>query len=443
MGTSAVPEPVRRRGLMLASISTFLAWALEYYDFLIYFSLIPYISELFFPKSEPMAALLYTLLVFAVGYFARPLGAIFFGHVGDRYGRRNSLLGDAITMAIATIVIALLPTYAQIGIWAPILLTIFRFIQGFGYGGEAGGGVVWALEFASPKWRGLVNGVLNSSMSVATLLATGLLLLVSMYYPLGIIGWRILFLSGAVVVIVGLFIRLAAPESILWERKKEEGRLVKVPLATAIRKYWFSLLLVILINLGLTFVFYAGYGFVTTFTKLLSSYLPELQKAFVQLTYVPLMIGSLGGIIGNTFGGYLTDIFGRKKMLIIPTAVLLVLIYPLYLSLTTLSIPIMATSLALIYFIFTLSATVQTAYFSEIFPTEVRWSGIGFGWNLNAAIGSLSPTFALLIYGYLMGIHTNPVVSAALAPSIVVMIGAAMTILGASLGPETVRKQLD
>ncbi len=173
---------------MLASISTFFAWALEYYDFLIYFSLIPYISELFFPKSSPVAALLYTLLVFAVGYFARPLGAIFFGHIGDKYGRRNALLGDAVTMAVATIAIASLPTYSEVGVLAPILLTIFRFLQGFGYGGEAGGGVVWALEFASPKWRGLVNGVLNSSMSVATLLATGLLLLVSAYYPLPTIG---------------------------------------------------------------------------------------------------------------------------------------------------------------------------------------------------------------------------------------------------------------
>ncbi len=352
------------------------------------------------------------------------------------------MLGDALTMAVATVAIALLPTYSQIGIWAPILLTIFRFLQGFRYGGEAGGGVVWALEFASPKWRGLVNGVLNSSMSVATLLATGLLLLVSMYYPLSTIGWRILFLSGAVVVVVGLIIRFLAPESILWERKKSEGRLVKIPLATAIRKYWFSLLLVILINLGLTFVFYAGYGFVTTFTKLLSSYLPELQKAFVKLTYVPLMIGSIGGIVGNTLGGYLTDLFGRRKMLMVPTAVLLVLIYPLYLALTTLSIPIMALSLALMYFIFTLSATVQTAYFSEIFPTEVRWSGIGFGWNLNAAIGSLAPTFALLLYTNLRS-SLNPITAAALAPSIVVMVGAAMTIIGAAIGPETVRKPLD
>ena len=255
MSGPLVPEDVRRRGLMLASISTFFAWALEYYDFLIYFSLIPYISELFFPKSSPVAALLYTLLVFAVGYFARPLGAIFFGHIGDKYGRRNALLGDAVTMAVATIAIASLPTYSEVGVLAPILLTIFRFLQGFGYGGEAGGGVVWALEFASPKWRGLVNGVLNSSMSVATLLATGLLLLVSAYYPLPTIGWRILFLSGAVVVIVGLVIRLLAPESILWERRKDEGRLVRIPLATAVTKYWFSLLLVILINLGLTFVF--------------------------------------------------------------------------------------------------------------------------------------------------------------------------------------------
>ncbi|ADN49808.1 MFS transporter [Vulcanisaeta distributa] len=442
MSGPTVPEHVRRRGLMLASISTFLAWALEYYDFLIYFSLIPYISELFFPKSNPLAALIYTLLVFAVGYFARPLGAIFFGHIGDKYGRRNALLGDAITMAAATVVIALLPTYSQIGIWAPTLLTIFRFVQGFGYGGEAGGGVVWALEFASPKWRGLVNGVLNSSMSVASLLATGLLLLVSAYYPIGVVGWRILFLSGAVVVIIGLIIRFAAPESILWERKREEGRIVKIPLATAIRRYWFSLILVILINLGLTFVFYAGYGFVTTFTKLLSSYMPELQRAFIKLTYLPLMLGSIGGIIGNTFGGYLTDLFGRRRMLIIPTAILLITIYPLYLALTTLSIPIMALSLALMYFIFTLSATVQTAYFSEIFPTEVRWSGIGFGWNLNAAIGSLAPTFALLLYTSLKG-GMNPITAAALAPSIVVMIGAAMTIIGASIGPETVRKQLE
>jgi len=170
--------------------------------------------------------------------------------------------------------------------------------------------------------------------------------------------------------------------------------------------------------------------------------MPELQRAFVKLTYVPLMLGSLGGVIGNTLGGYLTDIFGRRKMLIIPTAILLVLIYPLYLSLTTLYIPIMALSLALMYFIFTLSATVQTAYFSEIFPTEVRWSGIGFGWNLNAAIGSLAPTFALLLYTNLRG-TTNPIIAAALAPSIVVIIGAAMTIIGASIGPETVRKPLE
>ena len=440
--SGSIPENVRRRGLMLASISTFFAWALEYYDFLIYFSLIPYISELFFPKYSPIASLLYTLLIFSVGYFARPLGAIFFGHIGDKYGRRNALLGDTLTMAVATVAIALLPTYSQIGIWAPILLTIFRFLQGFGYGGEAGGGVVWALEFTSPKWRGLVNGVLNSSMSVATLLSTGLLLLVSMYYPLSTIGWRVLFLSGAVVVVVGLIIRFLAPESILWERKKSEGKLVRIPLATVIKKYWFSLLLVILINLGLTFVFYAGYGFVTTFTKLLSSYLPELRKAFVKLTYVPLMIGSIGGIVGNTLGGYLTDLFGRRKMLMVPTAVLLVLIYPLYLALTTLSIPIMALSLALMYFIFTLSATVQTAYFSEIFPTEVRWSGIGFGWNLNAAIGSLAPTFALLLYTNLRS-SLDPITAAALAPSIVVMVGAAMTIIGAAIGPETVGKPLD
>jgi MFS family permease len=189
-------------------------------------------------------------------------------------------------------------------------------------------------------------------------------------------------------------------------------------------------------------VVYAGYGFVTTVTKLMTSYLPELQKAFVMLTYGPLMIGRIGGIVGNTLGGYLTDLFGRRKMLMVPTAVLLVLIYPLYLALTTLSIPIMALSLALMYFIFTLSATVQTAYFSEIFPTEVRWSGIGFGWNLNAAIGSLAPTFALLLYTNLRS-SLNPITAAALAPSIVVMVGAAMTIIGAAIGPETVRKPLD
>ncbi|WP_179852701.1 MFS transporter [Streptomyces sp. 1331.2] len=197
-------------------MSSLIGNSIEFYEFLIYGSFSSlYFNKLFFPSFDPMTGTLLSLSTFAVAFVGRPLGAVVFGHFGDRIGRKATLVTTLVLMGGATVLIGLLPTYGTIGVAAPVLLTVLRFVQGFSVGGESSGGFLMALESAQPNRRGLLTGIVGTGNAWGLLLANGVLLLVTLLPDRQVLawGWRLPFLLSAVLVAVALQVRLRIAET--------------------------------------------------------------------------------------------------------------------------------------------------------------------------------------------------------------------------------------
>ena len=213
---------------------------IEWYDFLIYGTAAALVfNTLFFPKLDPLTGTLASLATFAVGFFARPIGSVIFGHLGDRHGRKNSLMITMVVMAVGTCIIGLLPTYDQIGIWAPILLVAVRVLQGIGIGGEWGGASVMVLEHASPNRRGLYGSLVQVGFPLGLVASYGAFALATSVIPpehFMVWGWRIPFLLSIVLLAVGWYIRARLPETRPFEELKARGGISKNPFLEAIAK---------------------------------------------------------------------------------------------------------------------------------------------------------------------------------------------------------------
>lgn len=374
-------KPVVRRVASASAIGT----AAEYYDFFAYgTAAVLFFGHLFFPSDDPLISTLAAFATYAVGFLARPLGGIVFGHIGDKVGRKKALVITILIVGLGTFCIGLLPTYDKIGIWAPVLLIFIRVLQGFGVGGEQAGAVLMTAEYSEPKHRGFFSSWVQIGAPVGSLLPMALFALLNMTLsPEDMMdyGWRIPFLLSLLLVIVGLFIRLKIDESPVFAQirktKAEESR----PLVEVIRDYPSIVVKGVCAKLieACTFAMFTvivlAYG---KANNLDSNILMETMIVAVafEILAIPLM-------------GALCDKIGRKPVYITGTIIQIVTIIPFFLSINQDNFWL--TQLAMIIVI-TLGHSMcyapQASFFPELFPTHIRCSGIALIWQLGSLIGS-------------------------------------------------------
>jgi len=429
MSTPApTPTPASTRRVVLAS---FVGTTIEWYDFFLYGTAAALVfNKLFFTNLEPLAGTMAAFGTYAVGFFARPLGGIVFGHYGDKIGRKSMLVTTLMMMGIATVLIGLLPTYNQIGIWAPILLVVLRFVQGFGVGGEWGGAVLMAVEYSRPGRRGFHASWVQAGVPVGMLLANGVFMLVSRMEESAFLswGWRIPFLLGVLLLGVGMFIRLKIMESPVFTQAKAEDPGPKVPILAVIRDHPRNVIL----TMGARF---AENAFFYIFTVLVLSYGYQQLEMDKEALLNAVMLGSAAQLVAIPFFGALSDKLGRRPVYLGGAFFLLLFAFPFFWLIGTRepALVILAVVIGLIGH----SAMYgpQAAFFSELFGTRVRYSGASLGYQLASPLaGGLAPLIATALLSWSSG---------APWPVALYLIGmAVITLVSVWLAEETHRKGL-
>jgi MFS transporter, MHS family, shikimate and dehydroshikimate transport protein len=421
----AQTNPLRR-----VIIACFIGTTIEWYDFFLYGTAAALVfGKLFFPTLNPLAGTLSAYGTYAVGFVARPLGGIVFGHYGDRIGRKTMLVWSLLIMGAATALIGLTPGYDSIGIWAPTLLVVLRFVQGFGVGGEWGGAVLLAVEHSGGERRGLNGSWPQMGVPAGLLLSTGLFGLLSAHMSSGDFlawGWRIPFLFSTVLIAIGLFVRLSVLESPVFATLKETHNESRAPLLDVFRRYPRE----VLVGMGMRFaqnvlfyiytVFVIGYGEKT----LRYSRSTMLGGVVVAATI------SLGAI---PFWSHVSDRIGRRPVYLSGAVIALLVAFPSF-WLIERGPGFVAIALVIAMIGHDMMYGPMAAYISELFGTGVRYSGASFVYQLTSVFsGGLAPFIATL----LLSRHGSSAVAAYIAAC------CAITVVATWFAPETHRTSLD
>ena len=367
---------------------------LEWYDFALFGYFAPVFATLFFPSESPSVSLISAFGVFAVGFIARPVGALLFGYWGDTLGRRETLARSVILMAIPTCLVGLLPTFDTIGIAAPILLTCFRFLQGLSVGGEFTGSVTFLVEHAPPSQRGYIGSWAGFSAQMGALLGSGVSALVALNVTEAVLyewAWRLPFLFGGLIAVVGWYLRTRIPESPAFEQARQANALSTSPIRDVLTHQRRAIVQVV----GLVWVhgvaFYLLYVFFTTYTVMVTT----VSRATV-LTINTISMALLALLI--PIMGRLSDRVGQKPLLITGAAGLALASYPLFHWLASGDLSFM---LAAHILLTVLVACYMGPFFAavvELFPTPQRYTGLSLGYNLSSALfGGTAPLIATLL----------------------------------------------
>jgi MFS family permease len=350
-----------------------------------------YFGTVFFPESDPLSATLLSFATLGIGFAVRPLGGVVGGYLGDRIGRKPVLVGSLLLMGVATVLIGCLPTYQMVGVWAPILLVTVRVVQGLAFGAEWGGAILMVFEHAPWRKRGLYTGITQAGFPVGLLLAN-LAFLASV--PLGgSWAWRVPFLLSAVLIVVGILIRLKIDESPEFEELKDEGELSKNPLVEVVRDDWRNLLRAFCLRIAET----AGYAVSVTF---MLSYISLNELAGRPVTLTALLIAAAIGIFATVGWGALTDRIGRRPVYLFGCAVIVAWGIPLFLTINTGTAALIVVAFIVSYAICQNSlAGVQGAWFSELFDAKTRTSGASLSYQFSAVVSGFTPLLATALYG--------------------------------------------
>ena len=399
------PANTRSRVVLASLIGT----TIEFYDFYVYATAAVLVfPHLFFPPGNETTALLSSFAIFGAAMVARPLGAIFFGHLGDKRGRKITLVGALLTMGIATFLIGLLPTFATAGWLAPALLVVLRLAQGFALGGEWSGAALVATENAPPGKRAIFGTFPQLGAPIGFIIANGLFLAIAAMLPSDDPsrpstaflewGWRIPFLFSAVMVVVGLWVRLHLVESTAFEKTVNSGQIKKVPLVSAFKTHWKQLILGTFYMLATYVLFYLMTTFSLSYGRAATTG-PVAGLGYDYTTFVLMMI------VGVVFFGIFTlvsgpwaDRWGRRKTLIWVTLAIIVfgLIWVPMLSLGTVGV------MAWLILGFTLMGMTfgpMGALLPELFPANVRYTGSGISYNVSSILGAaVAPFVAIALW---------------------------------------------
>ncbi|HET6561044.1 MAG TPA: MFS transporter [Marmoricola sp.] len=383
-------------GAARAVLSSFVGTAIEWYDFFIYGTAAALVlGPQFFPGGSPLAGTLAAFATLAVGFVARPFGGAIMGHFGDRTGRKSMLVVSLMLMGAATVGIGLLPNYAAIGVWAPILLVALRFVQGIGVGGEWGGAVLMATEHAPKGKAGLYGAAPQMGVPAGVVLANVVFLLCTQLMSdeqFTSWGWRVPFLLSATLVMVALWIRLGVMESPAFEAVEKEDRITKVPLLEVVTKSWRTVLLA-----GGTFVATNGIAYV--FMVYVLSY-GTTELGHSRSTMLALLIASCPmWMLGMGLSAYFSDTLGRRKVYVSAAVALLVVATVFFTLIDTGSIAVMLAGMLLMAFVLGCTVGPQSALFAELFPAHVRYSGATLGYQVGAILGGgIAPFVATALY---------------------------------------------
>jgi MFS transporter, MHS family, shikimate and dehydroshikimate transport protein len=365
---------------------------IEWYDFFLFGVVTPLVlNKLFFPNFDPLVGTLLAYTTFFVGFISRPIGGIIFGHYGDRIGRKTVLVLTILIMGIATFLIGCLPTYASVGIWAPVMLLILRIFQGIGIGGEWGGAVLMAVEHSPTGRRGFYGSWPQIGVPAGLLLSSGMVYLLS-YLPEADFfawGWRIAFLISAVLVAVGLYIRLKIMETPAFTRIQETKKVAHVPFFELIRTHGKNTLL----GLGARYI--EGVTF-NIFGVFVVGYLAGTLGLPRQTALAGVMIASAIMIIMLPIYGNLSDKIGRRRMFAVAGVLIGLLSFPSFWLMQTKE-PFLVWLAIAIPFAIVYPAVYgpQAALFSELFDTRVRYTGISFVYQFSGIYASgLTPIIA-------------------------------------------------
>jgi MFS family permease len=349
-----------------------------------------YFNKVFFPATDPLSGTLLSFATLGIGFAVRPLGGIIGGYLGDRIGRKPVLVGSLLLMGIATVLIGALPTYQQVGVWAGFLLVAVRVVQGLAFGAEWGGAILMCFEHAPWRKKGLYTGITQAGFPVGLLLAN-LAFLASV--PLGEQwAWRVPFLLSAVLIVVGILIRLKIEESPEFEELKEEGEVSENPLLEVLRDDWRNVLRAFCLRIAET----AGYAVSVTF---MLSYLASEKLAARSVSLTALLIAAGIGIVATAYWGALTDRIGRRPVYLLGTAITLLWGVPLFLLVNTGAATAIILAFLVSYAVCQNSlAGVQGAWFSELFATKTRTTGASLAYQLSAVVSGFTPLVATALY---------------------------------------------
>ena len=395
--TAALSESEHRKQLRRAIVASTVGTAIEWYDFFLYGTAAGLVfPKLFFPNADPLVGTLNSFGIYAVGFVARPVGAAIFGHFGDRIGRKSTLIATLMLMGIATFLVAFVPGYASVGIWGAILLTLLRFIQGVGVGGEWGGSVLLSMEWArTSTHRGFVASWPQFGVPCGLFLANLAFLAFNQMPNDQFLawGWRVPFLLSIVLVGIGLYIRLGILETPIFRKIVVEKKVERQPMVEVIRRHPKEIVLSALVRLAEQAPFYI-------FTAFVFSYGTGTLKVSRDFLLYAVMAASILSFVSIPLSGHISDRIGRKKMYLLGAATVGVFGFVYFGLLNTGSLTLIFLAIFLSLIPHDMMYGPQAAFIAESFTGRLRYSGASLGYQLASIIaGGPAPLIAAWLFG--------------------------------------------
>lgn len=424
-------SPDKKTLLRRVILSCMIGNALEWYDFALYGYFATIIASQFFPNTDPFAALMSTFGVFAVGFITRPLGAVLFGHIGDKSGRKKALLWSIYLMAIPTAAIGLLPTYEQVGWLAPVLLTLVRILQGIAMGGEFTGSIVFIVEHAERGKRGFAGSWAPFSLLMGVLAGAAIAASMSFILSpehLAAWGWRVPFFLSLIGGVVGAYMRRNLTDPEKFEEVKKARRSHSIPFVDLITHHLKPLILVILIDFTVAIGFYLVVTFIV-------SYLEAFQGLSKSMSLFISTVSMSAFAMTIPFSGWLTDKIGRKPVMMGAALALMLFSYPLFqgFSVQGLWIPLLSHAILgiLMGFYFAPIAAVLV----EMFPMNIRYSGLSIAHNLSMSIfGGTAP----IVAGWLVNVTGDKAI-----PALYLIVAGGISLIGLYFMKDRYQDELD